>query len=349
MDWNQIWNDIVNFFKTNAWNIVIFFVTLILGVIIIKILLNIIRRVLNKTRMEKITVGFLCVILKICFYLCLILILLSIIGIEITGVLTAFSALLLAVGLALQNIIANAANGIVIVSNKMFKKGDYVEINGKEGSVVGINFLFTTILTADNKRITIPNSSIVNGPVVDYDSSKTRRVDIKFNVSYESDVEKVKKLILDCIKSNGKVLLTPEPFCRLNALNSSSIEFIAKCWCDSEDYWTVYYDVLELVYNELKRNNISIPYNQLEIRERNDNVILPVNGKGIPKRIEKERKESIDFDLESISLGDIFSKKSKNKKVKKKNKQEAIIKDELKVSEKTKNKAKKQNKEQSKK
>lgn len=323
MNWGQIWDDIVNFFETNAWNILIFFAVLILGILVIKILMNIIRRLLNKTRMEKITVGFLCVILKICLYLILILALLSIIGIEITGLLTALSAIVLAIGMALENIIANAANGIVIISNKMFKKGDYIEVDGKEGSVVQINFLFTTILTGDNKRITIPNSTIVNSSVVDYDSTKTRRVEIKFNVAYESDVEQVKKIILDCIKSNGKVLLDPEPFCRLNSLNASSIEFVSRCWCDSEDYWDVYYDVLELVYNELKRNKISLPYDQIEVRERKDKISLPVSGKGLPKRVEKERKHDEEIDLENMSISDLFNKtrkKAKNKKLKRKEK-----------------------------
>ena len=320
MNWEEIWNSIVNFFNTNIWNIVIFFAVLILGIIVVKILLNVTKRILNKTRMEKITVGFLCAILKILLYLALILILLSIIGVEISGVLTALSALLLAVGLALQNIIANAANGIVIVSNKMFKKGDYVKVNGHEGKVVSINFLFTTLLTGDNKRITIPNSAIVNGPVVDYDASKTRRVDLKFTVAYESDVEEVKKLILDCMNSNGKILLEPAPFCRLSGLGASSIEFTAKCWCDSEDYWDVYYDLLELVYNEMKRKNISIPYDQIEIRERKDEVILPVNGKGIPKRVEKVRTKTKSIDLENVDFAEIFNKKNKKSKDKKKDK-----------------------------
>lgn len=314
MDWAKIWNDIVTFFKTNAWNILIFFAVLILGILLIKILLNIIRRVLYKTKMEKITIGFLCVILKICLYLVLILILMSIIGIEITGLLTALSAMVLAIGMALENIIANAANGIVIISNKMFKKGDYIQVDGKEGSVIQINFLFTTILTSDNKRVTIPNSTIVNSSVVDYDSSKTRRVDFSFNVAYESDVNQVKKLIIDCMKSNGKVLLDPKPFCRLNSLGSSSIEFVARCWCDSEDYWDVYYDTLELIYNELKKNKISLPYDQVEIRERKDKVNLPYDKTGIPKRVEKVRKESVNIDLENMDFGSIFTKKKKKTK-----------------------------------
>ncbi len=323
MDWAQIWNDIVTFFETNAWNILIFFAVLILGILIIKLLLNVIKRVLNKTRMEKITIGFLCVILKICLYLVLVLILMSIIGIDITGLLTALSAIVLAIGLALENIIANAANGIVIVSNKMFKKGDYIEVDGKEGSVIQINFLFTTILTSDNRRVTIPNSIIVNSSVVDHDSAKSRRVDLKFNVAYESDVEQVKKLIIDCMKSNGKVLLDPAPFCRLNALGSSSIEFVARCWCDSEDYWDVYYDVLELVYNELKKHKIALPYEQVEVRERKDRVNLPYDKSALPKRVEKIRKADTSLDLETMNLGAIFTnKKKKSKEEKQKEKEE---------------------------
>lgn len=327
MDWNAIWNDIVNFFKTNAWNIVIFFAVLLLGIIVIKLFLNILRRVLKKTKFEPIAIGFICGLLKLVLYLCLILILLSIIGIEITGILTAVSALLLAVGLALENNIANAANGIIVVSSKMFKKGDYIEVEGKEGNVVEINFLFTTLLTSDNKRVTIPNSSIVNGVVVNYDSSKTRRVDIKFNVGYENNVSQVEKIIKDVMFSNGKVLLDPAPFCRLNSLNSSSIEFIARCWCDDCDYWDVYFDLMEGVFNELKRNNISIPYDQIEIRQRKDNVTLPVEGKGLPKRVEKIREENNSIDLEKMTFTEIIhrQKRKNSKKFKKSNKDKLSI------------------------
>ena len=314
MDWAQIWNDIVTFFETNVWNIVLFFAVLFIGLIVIKIFLNLMRKMLNKTKIEKIAVGFVIAILKVALYLCLILVLLSIIGVQITGILTALSALLLAIGLALENNIANAANGLIVVSSKMFKKGDYISVDGKEGTVVQINFLFTTILTADNKRVTIPNSTIVNSSVVDYDSNKTRRVEWKFTVAYESDVEKVKKIICDCMYSNGKVRLDPAPFCRLNNLGASSIEFIARAWCDREDYWDVYYDILELVYNEFKRNKISIPYDQLEIRERKDRPVLPVDKKGIPARIEKIRQEKEAFDLENMDFGRFLTKKWKKKK-----------------------------------
>ena len=148
-------------------------------------------------------------IVKFLLYLVLVFILLDILGIGITWLVTAFSAAFLAIGLALQNNIANMANGIIIVSSGMFKKGDYIEVGGVEGSIAKINFLYVTLITPDNKRITLPNNKILNEIVTNYDSNNTRRVNFEFEVSYENDVEKVKKVVLDCMQSNGKVRLDP--------------------------------------------------------------------------------------------------------------------------------------------
>ena len=320
MDWNKIWNSIVDFFKTNGWGIVKFFAVLLIGIILIKILLNVMRSVLNKTKMEKIAQQFIMTAIKLVLYLILVLALLSIIGIQVTGIITALSAALLAVGMALQNNIANLANGIVIVATHMFKKGDYIIVDGVEGSITDINFLFTTLMTIDNKKITLPNSDIVNSPVINGGANATRRVDFMFSVAYESDVELVKKIVIDVMKSNGKVRLDKEPFCRLKVLSASSIDFAANCWVDSEDYWDVYYYVIENVYNEFKRNNISIPYNQLEVRNRTDKVVMPVKKDKLPERVEKVRENKDHFDLETADLTKIFKadkeKKTKKEKVK---------------------------------
>lgn len=311
MDWGKIWNDIVNFFTNNIWNIGLFFIVLILGILVIKIILKILKKVLSKTKMERIAQNFLCTALKFGLWLVLILSLLSIIGIEITGILTAISALILAVGMALESNMANLANGIVIVSNHMFKKGDYIIVDGVEGNITEINFLFTTLLTTDNKKITLPNSEIVNSPVINLGANAKRRVEFTFSVAYESDVELVKKVVTDVMKSDGRVYLDPEPFCRLKTMNASSLDFFANCWCDNDDYWDVYYYVMEWVYNEFKRHKISVPYNQLEVRDRKDNPKNIVIGKTLPERVEKVRPAK-----ESHALLDAFKihKKDKNKK-----------------------------------
>ena len=318
MDWAGIWNDIVTYFQTNVWNIVFFFVILILGIIIIKIIMTVLRKVLGKTRMERIAQQFICTAVKFCLWLILILILLSQIGIQISGILTAISALILAVGMALESNMANLANGIVIVSNHMFKKGDYIIVDGVEGNITDINFLFTTLLTSDNKKITLPNSTIVNSSVTNLGANAKRRVDFTFSVAYESDVELVKKIVTDVMKSDGRVYLDPAPFCRLKTMNASSLDFSANCWCDNEDYWDVYYYVMEWVYNEFKRNKVSVPYNQLEVRERKDNVNAPVIGKKLPERVEKVRVEKKDNDVFKLIKNGLTKHKKKNKKDKKK-------------------------------
>ena len=324
MDWNKIWNTIVDFFKGNGWTILGFFLTLIFGIIIVKIIINITRRVLSKTKMEKIAQQFIVTILKFVLYLVLILVLLSLIGVQISGILTALSALILAVGMALENNIANLANGIIVIATHMFKKGDYISVSGVEGSIVDINFFFTTIVTADNKKVTLPNSEMINNAVINSGASKTRRVDFTFSVAYETDVELVKKIVTDVMKSNGKIYLTEgnETICRIKTMGARSIDFFANCWWDNEDYWDVYYYVVENVYNEFKRNNISIPYNQLEVRNRTDKVVMPYIKTKLPKREEKLRKENDEIDLETASLSEII-KVNKKKKAEEKKKKEA--------------------------
>ena len=307
-----------SFFVNNVWNIVTFFAVLLIGIIVIKLLLNITRRALKRTKAEQITLNFILGILKFLLYLVLVLVLLSIIGVQITGVITALSAVLLAIGMALQNNIANLANGIVIVSTHMFKKGDFIVVGDVSGSVTEINFLFTTLTTLDNRRVTLPNSTIVNSPVTNNGANPKRRVDFTFSVAYKSDVEKVKKVITNVMKSNGKVYLDPAPFCRLKTLGSSSIDFFANCWVDNEDYWEIYYYVMENVYNEFKRNGISVPYTQLEVRERKDKVVMPVISAKLPARVEKERKKTKKFDLEKDDIiGEIKKKRKPKKRTKK--------------------------------
>lgn len=314
MDWGAIWESIKNFFTNNVWSIVLFFAVLFGGLILVKIIMKMLKSILNKTKMEKIAQHFLLTILKFCLYLVLILALLSIVGIEIGGIITALSAMLLAVGMALQNNIANLANGIILVSTHMFKKGDMINVDGVEGMVAEINFLFTTLITLDNKKITIPNSSIVNGVVTNAGANSKRRVDFTFSVAYETDVELVKKVVVDVMKSCDKVNLDNEPFCRLKTLNSSSIDFFANCWCETADYWDVYYYVMENVYNEFKRNNISVPYNQLEVRNRTDNVVMPYNKQPLPVRRVEEKKEEKPEKIEDKIKNVFKSKKSKKDK-----------------------------------
>lgn len=316
MDFNAMWEQIKNFFVSNVWSIVGFFSTLVIGFIVINIILSITKRMAKRAKLEPIAQSFLHKVLKFALFLLLVLILLAIVGVQISGLITAFSAIVLAVGMALKDSIANIANGMIIVASKTFKKGDFIEVGGVSGSVQDINFLFTIIRTKDNKRIVLPNSTIVNSPLINYGAYTIRRVDFTFSVAYESDVDLVKKIVIDVMKSNGKVITEDhEPFCKLKVLNASSIDFFANCWVDSDDYWDVYYYVMENVFNEFKRNRISIPYSQLEVRTRQDQVVMPVIGQGLPERVEKIRsKDKKRFNIAEDNLVDDILEKLKTSK-----------------------------------
>ncbi len=317
MDWGAIWQDIKDFFTGNGWAILGFFVTLIVGFIIVKLLIKLCRKLLSKTKLERIAQKFILSIVKVALYLIWILILLSELGISITGIVAALSAAVLAVGLALQDSLANLANGIIIVSGKFFKEGDYIYVDGVEGTVKNINLLSTTILTSDNKTITLPNSHIVNNPMTNFNREKTRRVDLEFDVAYDTDVEKAKSVINEVVQSDGRIYLEPKPFMGLKSLNENSIKIVLNVWVDNEDYWDVYYYLIENIFNQLKKNNISIPFNQLEVRLKTDEAKMPFDPTPLPVRIEKVRKQEKKQNIFEMGLESIKNHKKHQKKAEK--------------------------------
>ena len=292
-DIKKVWNDIVTFFTTKYWNIILFFAILVIGIVVVKLLIKLIHGLLKRSKIEKIGQSFILNISKYVLYLVLILALLAVIGVNLSGVLTAISAVILAVGMALQSYISNLASGMIIVSMHMINKGDFIAVGDVTGTVRDINFLFTTVNTTDNKKIMMPNSTLVNSPLTNYGANGTRRVDFTFSAAYESDVEAVKKIVLDVMASYNKIKEDPAPFCRLKTLNSSSIDFFANCWCDSADYWDVYYYVTGNVFNEFKRSGVSVPFTQTEVRIRTDEVKMPVEGDKLPDRQEHIRKPEV--------------------------------------------------------
>ena len=344
MDWEKIWNDIKTFFTNNAWNIVWFFVALVLGLIIIKVIMMIMKFFFRKKGVDPVAAKFLLAILRFCLLVILIIILLSIIGVSVTGITAAFSAAVLAVGMALKDFLSSLASGIVLVGSKKYKKGDYIIVNGVEGCVEDINFLFTTLKTPNSTQITLPNNMMTSHAVTNLGAYPIRRVNFTFSVAYESDTALVKKVVMDVFHSCGLVLKDPAPSCRLKEYSASSIDFFAVCFCDKEDYWDTYYYVMGHVFDEFKRHKISIPFQQVEVRERTDEVIYPQEWEKLPKREEKarmEKKKKMSYeDFEDMTLMDIAANikdATKNNKKKKKHKKaehkEAKPKEEAKPEE----------------
>ena len=199
----------------------------------------------------------------------LIIVVLGTVGIETTSFAALLASVGLAIGLALQGSLGNFAGGVLIMIFKPFKIGDLIEAQGQMGVVKEIE-IFTTKLTGlSNKEIIIPNGSLSNGNIVNYSTEGTRRVDLVFGVSYDSDIKKTKDVLMQILTSHPKVLKEPAPSVNLLELADSSINFAVRPWCASADYWTVYFEVTEQTKEALDTAGIEIPYpHQVEIRKK---------------------------------------------------------------------------------
>ena len=289
MTWEEFWGTIVDFFKNNVWTIFWFVLILIVGIIVIKLLLMVIKRIMRRRKVDPMAINFISAIIRFVLLLVLVLVLLSILGIPINGITTAFSAVVLSVGVALKDFLSNLASGIILITSAKYKTGDFVQVAGVEGSIVDINFLFTTLKTYDSTQVTLPNSTMVNSAVTNLGAYPIRRVAITFTVAYESDTDVVKETLLRVMNSDGRVYQDPPAMCRLKELGESSINFFCTCYCDNEDYWDVFYYIMEHGFNELKRSGIAFPFKQIELTNKVP-VPMPLPSKELPARVEKKRE-----------------------------------------------------------
>ena len=209
--------------------------------------------------------GFAVSAVKIALYLLVILALLWVLGIETASVLALFTAGGVAISLAFQGAVSNLAGGVMILLFRPFRAGDFIEASGVTGTVKEINVLYTVLITPDNKRVTVPNGTLTNAVITDYSAEDTRRVDITVTAAYDTDIEKVKSLLLDKANAHALVLKDPAPAAVFTAQGASALEFQLRAWTKTEDYWTVFFDLNETLKNSFDEKGIEIPYPQLDV------------------------------------------------------------------------------------
>ena len=193
---------------------------------------------------------------------------LAIMGIPMTSIVAVIGSCGLAIGLALQGSLANIAGGFVLVLAKPFAIGDFITAGDIAGTVEEIGVFHTKIVTIDNKRIVVPNSTISNATLVNATALQQRRVDLVFSASYDADIDTVERVLKETCRAHSLILDDPEPFARLSAHNESSLDYTVRAWCKTEDYWTVYFDLFRDVKNAFDKNGISIPYPQVDVHTK---------------------------------------------------------------------------------
>ncbi|MFI3298728.1 MAG: mechanosensitive ion channel [Rikenellaceae bacterium] len=213
---------------------------------------------------------FIISLVNISLSIILILTTIGVLGINTSSFLAIFASAGLAVGMALSGTLQNFAGGVLILILKPFKIGDVIETQGYVGTVKEISLFSTLVNTVDNKMIIIPNGPLSNDTINNYSKESTRRVEWVIGVAYGTDYDRVKEVILEEINASEMVLQDIPPVVMLKELGDSSVNVTLRAWCKSDDYWTLFFDMNEIIYRRFNAEGIEFPFPQLDVHLRKE-------------------------------------------------------------------------------
>lgn len=258
-------NALLKMIETNGPTFLWSLLVLAIGAIAINFFVKFLRKILKKSKLNPLAHKFICSLMKVLLYVLLFVIVLSMLKVDMTSIVAMMSVVGIAIGLAVQDILANFAGGFILVMSKPFAVGDYVELNGVSGTVKSMTVLQTKLLTIDNKTILIPNGQVTSAKIINYSAQETRRIDLTFSIAYNNDFHQAKQILNDIVDKHPLALTDPEPVVRVSELCSSSVNIICKVWVSTENYWNLYYDLVELGKEGLDNAGLSIPFPQLDV------------------------------------------------------------------------------------
>ena len=269
---SQLVNSVAEFSVTFGYKLIEALALLIIGFKVVNIFSRKLKKsAKNKNKIDESAASFLFSCITFILKAVIVLSAINLMGVPMSSMVAVIGSAGLAVGLSLQGSLSNLAGRLMITIFRPFNVGDYIITDGIEGTVNSISILYTVIFTPDNKQITVPNATISNSVITNCTAEKTRRVDMTFTVSYSSDIETTRKVLLETMKSNPLVLDKPaEPFARVSKHDDSAIVFTTRCWCNTSDYWTVWYDLNEQVKCAFDKAQIEIPFPQMDIHVKED-------------------------------------------------------------------------------
>ena len=255
----------LNFCVEAGKSIIIAVIIYIVGKALIMLINRMMEKMLSRRQVDPTIQTFLKSLVNILLMALLIISVVSALGVNTTSFAALLASAGVAVGMALSGNLQNLAGGIVVLLFRPFKVGDYIEAQGVGGTVQEIQIFHTILNTPDNKKIYLPNGSLSSGNITNYSKEPTRRVDFTISIDYGESIDKVREVLKEIITNDQRVLTTPEPVIALNALADSSVNIALRVWVKSEDYWAVYWETNEKIYNEFNRRGINFPFPQLTV------------------------------------------------------------------------------------
>lgn len=252
------------------WGINIVFAGLIfiVGKIVLKLIVSVVRRLLGKADMDEILINFVCSIMSTILLLFIIIAALDQLGVNTTSLIALLGAAGLAIGLALQGSLHNFASGVMLIIFRPFKTGDFVEAGGVSGTVEKISIFSTQMRTGDNREVIVPNGKIYSDTITNFSARDTRRIDMVFGIGYDDDLKKANEILRNLVDSDERILKEPATLIAVSELADSSVNFIVRPWVKRGDFSAVKYDLLENVKLAFDEQGISIPYPQMDVHTK---------------------------------------------------------------------------------
>ena len=239
------------------------------GYVLMMVFLKVEDKLLSKSRhIDPMLFKFIRSATKVIFWAVIVVEVLTKLGIDATSIITVFAAAGAAVALALQGSLSNLAGGILMMFTKQFSKGDYILCNGVEGTVDSMDLLYTTIITADGKIISVPNANLTANTITNFTRLGVRRVEIKIGISYDSDIDSAKYSLVNKAKQDKRFLDDRPVTCDVLEYASSSVILVFRGWVRSEDYWNVFFEMNDDLKNVLKEAGAEIPYPRIDIHSK---------------------------------------------------------------------------------
>ncbi|MCB1671098.1 MAG: mechanosensitive ion channel [Gammaproteobacteria bacterium] len=245
-------------------------VTLVIGLWIAGIITRVVKRLMERGKVDPSLCGFLSSMIAILLKVLVYITALGVLGIEMTSFVAILGAAGLAVGLALSGTLQNFAGGVMILLFKPFRVGDVIDAQGFIGSVKEIQIFVTILTTPDNKTIIIPNGPLSTSSMTNFSTQATRRVDWTFGIAYGDDLDKAYEVLDRLIAADERIHKDPAPFRALTALADSSVNIVVRCWVNASDYWPVYFNMNEQVYKTFDKEGLSIPFPQTDVHLFNE-------------------------------------------------------------------------------
>ncbi len=275
MNWENIFNTVINWLTTTGIKVIIALILLFISFKIINWFSKKIEKACEKNtkslmKYDKTLMRTLSKIFRILFKVIVCVCLVGYLGLDTSGITALIASFGVGIGLAINGTISNFAGGVMLLFTRPFKDDDFIEACGYSGTVEDIYICNTKIITPDNKVVYLPNGKLSTCEVVNYSEKDLRRVDVSFSIGYGVDFETAKEIILGICSNHSLILSDPAPMVRVSEHASSSIDLITRVWCKNADYWAVRFDLLEQVKKAFDEKGIEIPFPQVDVHMRKD-------------------------------------------------------------------------------